>query len=91
MWGLPFINPRMSTFSSQYLSEERHPRALNVSIAFYVFSIVAVALRLLSRRLVRARIQWDDILIIFALVAYSGPFATIIIGMRLSCSVFCSC
>lgn len=70
----------MSALSLDYLTEERHPKELIVAIAFYVLSIVAVALRLLSRRLVRARIQWDDVLIVFAVFAYSGPFTAIYLG-----------
>lgn len=71
----------MKYLSKEYLEEERTPKLLVIAISFYVLSFLLVILRLASRRIVKAKLWWDDVLIIFALIVLSVPLVTSYYGM----------
>lgn len=80
MFDPPIIYTTMSYLTPEYLSEERKPKQLDLAIAFCVLSTTTVILRVVSRKLIRAKIQWDDFLVLFAVVLNGG-----LLGANYSC------
>lgn len=54
--------------------EDRTPEVRAILVILLPMTIIAVALRFLSRRLAKARIWWDDWLVLLSLVCCPQPF-----------------
>ena len=66
---MPYVLPPQEIgYQLSHITENRSPEVTGVSIAFFGAAAVAVALRLLARRLTSAGCKKDDYLIIIALV-----------------------
>lgn len=56
-----------------YNSDNLQPWTVQVVASVTVLAVVAVALRLLSRRLKQQQLWWDDRMIIFSVVGLQTP------------------
>ena len=59
--------------SPTVLQQDRSTTLYAVTITGYSIAVLAVALRLIMRRLTKVRFWWDDLFIVFALVGFFQP------------------
>ena len=57
-----------SNVDPDFLQQSRVPMIYAVTVTGYCVALLAVALRLFTRRLTKTRIWWDDFLIVASLV-----------------------
>lgn len=62
------LSPDEVHYQLAHVHDDRSPELYASQIICYVLACIAVALRLISRRLVRAKLQHDDYMIFVALV-----------------------
>ena len=57
-----------TSLSPQILAENRAPEIYAAHITIYCLAVVAVTLRLITRKLIRSSLWWDDYFILASLV-----------------------
>ncbi|KAI9684642.1 MAG: hypothetical protein M1829_000015 [Trizodia sp. TS-e1964] len=62
-------------YQQAHIADDRSNFVIAVTTALLTLATIAVALRILSRRLIKAPIKWDDALVILAVVSAAGPSA----------------
>lgn len=62
------LSPSDIQYQLEHLQDNKVPEILEYQIICFILAIIAVILRLVSRRLHRASIQSDDYMILIALV-----------------------
>jgi hypothetical protein len=58
------LKPSSLSFPPKYVNKDKYPPAERIAITFIVIEIVVVALHFVSRRMIKAKLAFDDYLII---------------------------
>ena len=82
LYQLPvaIVEGKPNAVKMTYLQQNQGPRIVVINIVTLIVAVIAVTLRLISRRLSAAHFWWDDGLIILGLVLDFGSSAFNFIG-----------
>ncbi|KAK7710316.1 hypothetical protein SLS64_005901 [Diaporthe eres] len=72
------------SLSFEELDDYSGDKVLAISIPFIVLTTIFVALRFCSKRLMRSRSGWDDLLLVVAYLVNVGLFAVVIVMTKIA-------